>query len=502
MRRRTNIVLIAIVAFFTLAELNLAVSDSLAIQNILAFLARKCYVVVQEQDKYIESPLFALLTTHPTPTLLLDKEIVDIAANCLPPDSPYSMFELSAPIEHGSMVTSRIRLARAYQAYVFETLKSFFMNLQTYIAARNPSNRALLDALAYVWDALQVRLSLEAQYHIFGTGRNPRELKLPDYVAGPNSLATIETTRLQQIFHKARLTSQSRITVWKAHIDRLRDCLKDAMIKLEEVEHRDCSFRRMTGRLLGSERNTRFNTLESTSDWARGWSYGKLNEVPTTELRWLTLRVAHERLIIDRALYDMKRLHFYELYFRKNVCGMQDKVDTISNLRAEYEEFIGGHAEKIRLYEQTLRGGDIAGDTNVAVPHTTNDGITQTHLQDDSSTRQHLMNFNVAERHQDGSDSPPPELIDFLGIADGKALGSSLGTYTSERYEDSTSRFEEPLLSLSSIHYHAAESTKPSHNDRNKGKRPMHDVGLSLSYPAHNAYGRLDDESPRKKQTQ
>ncbi|TPX45681.1 hypothetical protein SeLEV6574_g03725 [Synchytrium endobioticum] len=496
MRRRTNIVLIAIVAFLTLEELTLAAKDSLAIQNILTSLARKCNRVVQKQDKYIESPLFASLANHPTPTLLLDKEIADIAANCLPPDSPYTMFELSAPIEHGSMVTSRIRLARAYQAYVFETLKSLFMNLQTYIAARNPSNRALLDALAYIWVVLQVCLRLEAQYHIFGdVGRNLRELKLPEYVAGPNSLATIEAIRLEQTAHKARLTCPSRIAKWKTHIDRLRDCLKDAMIKFEEVEHRDCIVRHVTSHLLGSERNTRFNTLESTSGWTQTWSYEKLNEVPITELRWLPVRVAHERWIIDRARYDMKELRLCEVHYAK-------KRRKVSNRRAEYEKFIEYHVRKMRFYEQALLECDIAGDTIVAVPHTTNDGIALTHLQDDSPTRQRPMNSNVVERHQDGSDSPPPELIDFLGIADEQALGSSLGTYTSERYEDSTSRFEEPFLSLSSIHYHAAESSTRSHNDRNNRKRPMHDVGLSLSYPAHNAYGRLDDESPRKKQTQ
>ncbi|TPX44218.1 hypothetical protein SeLEV6574_g04634 [Synchytrium endobioticum] len=93
-----------------------------------------------------------------------------------------------------------------------------------------------------------------------------------------------------------------------------------------------------------------------------------------------------------------------------------------------------------------------------------------------------MLDLLVQER-EDDNDAPPSVLIDFLGQADEQALRLSLGTHNPEEYEASTSRCDEPSLTLSSIHHHAAEYSARSHNDRSKGKRPLRDAGSSLSYP-------------------
>ncbi|TPX43895.1 hypothetical protein SeLEV6574_g04825 [Synchytrium endobioticum] len=530
MERPINIVLIAILAFLTLAELTFAVSDNMAIERMIHSMIDKCSAVVRKQGTYNESPLFASLANHPTPTSLLDKEIFDIAAKCLPADSPYTIDELFAPPDPGSMDKLRLRLARAYHAYVFETMKSLAMNLQTYIADNAQSNRVLLDGLAHFWDVLQRQLTLAEEYRV-QSPQNARQLKLPTYVVGPN-----DSDRVENIVRQAHCTNTESIAASMQRIDSLRDCLKVEMTEVGERTHRERTFRGVSGRFLGRQSKSRFSALERTRDWTQAWTYEKLNKVPITELRWLPLRVAHERLIIDRALCDMKRLQFYELYYPM-------KEGTVSIQLREYEVFIRGHAENIRLYEQTLRGGDVAGDAIVAVPHTTNDDIAQKHLQNDLPTGQLPINFNVVERHQDDSDqpapvmiggiggtsdpmvtstddiyrpmldllgqvreddsdAPPSGMIDFLGKYDEQALTLSLGTYNPERYEASTSGLEKSFLSLSSVHGHAAESSTHSHNARDKGKRPMHDVGSPPGYAAHHAYGNLGYGYPRKKRGQ
>ncbi|TPX43909.1 hypothetical protein SeLEV6574_g04807 [Synchytrium endobioticum] len=529
MERPINIVLIAIVAFFTLAELTLAVSDNMAIERMVKSLNDRCGTVVRMQDKYIESPFFTSLATHPTPTSLLDKEIADIAAKCLPADPPYTSNELFAPPDPGSMDYLQIRLARAYNAYVFETSKSVFMNLQTYIAATNPRNRVLLDALAHLWEKLrtQGKLAQEYQFHA-KVPHNVRPLKLPSYVAEPSA-----SDRVENIVRKARRAKDGDIASYFALINDYRFSFETAITAVGK-HHLDHVFRRVTGRILATDTQKRFEALVNPRKWTRGWTYRKLNDVPITELRWLPVLIAHERLIIARARHDMERLRYFG-------DDSPEKHSKVSIRRAEYGTFIDCHVKKMRLYEQASLDGDISGDTTVAVPHTTNYGIAQTHLQDDSPTRQRSINLNVVERQQDhsnppplvlisgidgtsdpmvtdvvyrpildllgqdsedDSDAPPSGMIDFLGQANEQELTLSLGTYNPERYEASTSPLEKSFLSLSSIHNHAAESSTQSHNGRDKGKRPIQGVGPPPGYVAHHAYGNLGDGYPRKKKGQ
>ncbi|TPX43041.1 hypothetical protein SeLEV6574_g05276 [Synchytrium endobioticum] len=530
MERPINIVLIAIVAFLTLVEFTLAVSDSSDIKCMTALLCNRCCAVVRRQGTYIESPLFAFLATHPTPTSLLDKAMNNIAAKCVPTKSPYTINELFAPPDPVSMNKLQLRLARAYHACVFEKLKSFFMNLQTYIAGNAQSNRVLPGGLTHVWNVLKLQHRLAEQYQFYVNVTNVRRLKLPSYVSEPDA-----SDRVAKFHRQASETRSRCIKGYIKRINELRLSLEPLMTAVGE-HHSGRDFRMVTGRILATDTKKRFVALANTIMWTSTWTYATLNEVPITVLRLLPVRIAHERLIIDRARYDMKRLQIFGDDFSK-------KLDKVSVKLREYEEFIGGHAEKIRLYEQTLRGGDAAGDTIIAVPYTTNDGIAQAHLQHDLPTGQFPINFNVVERHQDDSDqpapvmiggiggtsdpmvtstddiyrpmldllgqdreddsdAPPSGMIDFLGKSDEQALTLSLGTYNPERYEASTSGLEKSFLSLSSVHGHDAESSTHSHNARAKGKRSMHDVGSPPGYAAHHAYGNLGYGYPRKKKGQ
>ncbi|TPX37763.1 hypothetical protein SeLEV6574_g07880 [Synchytrium endobioticum] len=426
MERISTILLIAVMAFITLPALTLAVPDSSDMRRMMIFLTNKRTTAIRMQDKYIESPFFTSLATHPTPTSLLDKEIADLAADCLPPKSPYTMDELSAPPYPESMHKTQIRLGRAYNECVFETLKSLFMNLHTYAAARNPGNPVLLDAVAHFWDVLQLHFSLAKQYRVPCNAGN-RVLELPLIVAGPNGISQQcdpETHWMGQTIKKSRRTTDYNIAFFISRIDSLRRSLETAITEVRERHLHDNKFRKETGTIMGQGLQSRFKFFQSTKKWTQTWTYRKLKQVSITELRWLPVSIAHERLIIVRCCYDMIRLQFHG-------GDHPAKEDKLSHRGTQYEKFLNRHKKQIGLYKQALLEGDVVSDTTVSVPHTTDDAI--------APTCQRPTNPNVIERDQSQIQAVSGTTLDMLDSPTPSANWdlSGIGAFLDDENSDS-----------------------------------------------------------------
>ncbi|TPX43043.1 hypothetical protein SeLEV6574_g05273 [Synchytrium endobioticum] len=116
----------------------------------------------------------------------------------------------------------------------------------------------------------------------------------------------------------------------------------------------------------------------------------------------------------------------------------------------------------------------------------------------DGTSNQMVASTDYVDWPAPNSNAPPSVEYDFFCQPEGQGLGSSLGTHDTEEYYAPTPRFEAPPPALSSDYHLAAESSTHSHNDRNRGKMPIHDDSSAPSYPPYYFYDRPYDGHRRR----
>ncbi|TPX49528.1 hypothetical protein SeLEV6574_g01438 [Synchytrium endobioticum] len=166
-----------------------------------------------------------------------------------------------------------------------------------------------------------------------------------------------------------------------------------------------------------------------------------------SDSRWLPLRAAHERLIIERTYRDVAQLDI--LPFSDN---------RVRQRLSEFSKFIQHHQRKLEEFETLLRG-DSTLSTIIAFPD-----IVHEPVQTVPNQLVLLDLLGTDSCREENTDRPPPEMIDFLGAEKARAsLALDLSLGRCERLE------EQPTPARLS----AVRDRSDTYNDRARGKRPM-----------------------------
>ncbi|TPX48271.1 hypothetical protein SeMB42_g03069 [Synchytrium endobioticum] len=454
--------LAAFMAFFTSGEA--APADESSILEMIHKLWQRSYEVTDRRES-LPPTFFEDLAQHPNPTFMLSETCDMICSTTIPENSPYTKDQLLQPFDIGSMENLQIWFYRAYHVCVFQRLNYLHLMLQSYITCNNLGGAdALTEGLTYVRNVLRKHDSLADQ---LPASKNPCDM-------------IIDRIERERELVAGMKTSDSRR---KAH------------------------FHGMTRHTILSNAN-RFESLESPRPRLQRFTYERLNELPVTKLCWLKVRVAHERLIIDRAQHDMMRLHSY-------LDHKPGSKAVVSKRLSEYSNFIDEHQGKITNYEDILQGykqGLLLRPLNVqpgsssAGEACSNEPVPmggQAELSDYRPDRLHtyigdefspivVVTENVhdpAQHHRCelrlldllgtdiGREDPQPELIDLRITEENAstALDLTLGPPNLYRFQETETHVEQsPVAPPSqSIYWHHPESSAQSYNDRADGKRPM-----------------------------
>ncbi|TPX44468.1 hypothetical protein SeLEV6574_g04488 [Synchytrium endobioticum] len=316
--------LAAFMAFFTSGEA--APADESSILEMIHKLWQRSYEVTDRRES-LPPTFFEDLAQHPNPTFMLSGTCDMLCSTIIPQNSPYTKDQLLQPFDVGSMETLQIWFYRAYNACVFQRLNYLHLMLQSYITRNNLGGTdALTKGLTYVRNVLRKHDLLAGQ---LSASKNQCDMIL-DRIARERGLVA------------GMKTSDSRR---KAHFHGMCWDTPSASIQWHLAT--------MTRHTILSNAN-RFESLESPRPRLQRFTYERLNELPVTKLCWLKVRVAHERLIIDRAQHDMMRLHSY----------LDDKPGSkavVSKRLSEYSNFIDEHQGKITNYEDILQGYKVRG---------------------------------------------------------------------------------------------------------------------------------------------
>ncbi|TPX41248.1 hypothetical protein SeLEV6574_g06190 [Synchytrium endobioticum] len=176
---------------------------------------------------------------------------------------------------------------------------------------------------------------------------------------------------------------------------------------------------------------TRFGGLKSPAAWL-GHTYNSLANFFNTDNRWMPVCLAHEYLVIARAL------------------------DVSLGKTAGFTKYV----DSLHEYLETLVGP--------GVERTSEPMVTST----------------------DSVYTPTPVMHDFFPPAE-QASGISYGTHYTEGYQAPT-YFEQQSLPLPPSHHGAVESPTHGHDDHNTGNMPMHDGSSTSSYYRYYSRGSLD----------
>ncbi|TPX39937.1 hypothetical protein SeLEV6574_g06912 [Synchytrium endobioticum] len=280
-------------------------------------------------------------------------------------------------------------------------------------------------------------------------------------------------------------TTDGPIEICLRSIDDAQRVLEEKMSLVEErmtdISRSGIGYRSATYLdLLGANASTRFDTLRRPNLRWMECSYKHLLKLASTDNRWRSVCLAHEHYIIALAQYDMKRLIEYLKYYtsRNDV-----SANNAGEIRLkQYEKFILHHQNMISCF--------LYGPGGLLHPMATSTNYVDRPTLD-----------LLSQHRADDSDAPPSgtsdrinrPVFDFLGQAAEQELGISLGTHYSEGYEAPTLLPGDISLSLSINPHRAAESSTHSHDNRNRGKMPMHDDSSAPScypyYPYHSPDG-------------
>ncbi|TPX34259.1 hypothetical protein SeMB42_g07354 [Synchytrium endobioticum] len=213
-----------------------------------------------------------------------------------------------------------------------------------------------------------------------------------------------------------------------------------------------------------------------------GYTYTGLLELVNEDIGWLPVYLAHEYLVIARALYDIKRMHYYTEYCKLHQLDYPEME--AANRLYEYWKFIVQHQNNRDRFPNS-------GDVSL--------GNTARFTEYVDIVRQNLETLvgpgveRTSEPMVTSTDSvytPTPVLHDFFPPAE-QASGISYGTHYTEGYQAPT-YFEQQSLPLPPSHHGAVESPTHGHDDHNTGNMPMHDGSSTSSYYQYYSRGSLD----------
>ncbi|TPX49679.1 hypothetical protein SeLEV6574_g01327 [Synchytrium endobioticum] len=238
--------------------------------------------------------------------------IEKIVSEAIPKTSPYTSEQLLNEPNEETMPDIQRKFTKVYHALVFERLKTLFIRLQllAHDGEHEEKDPLLSAGLGMVWSALLKHYALES-----GGRHEP-------------------------------IPSLDKISSYNRKIAELEQKFKNKIDAIRTRDHNRQFHSATIRRVLNSE-ESRFRVLEATKKWSARWDYGVLNQLALENRRWLPLCLAHERLIVARAQYDLARTEVCLIKYRY-------KGDASKRLY-EYAAFIEDYKRKINACSESLR---------------------------------------------------------------------------------------------------------------------------------------------------
>ncbi|TPX47386.1 hypothetical protein SeMB42_g03328 [Synchytrium endobioticum] len=444
-------------------------------------------------DQVEHEDLYFVKALGPHADRFIHEKVDEIVSQPLQGFCPQMSKELSERPIANYMSKDQMKLARLYNAYVFERLKSLFLNLRDQDIKQSHNDAALRQGLRYCRDILEKHYNLLEIYN--GRRWVGRRLRL---------------TFLAE--HSIEGAGDVNLDSCMEAIARCRENLKDEMA---ELNGRTYPFNMAQISRPFLESSHQVESTESTACWPSPLTYSQLKQLPLTDLRFLSVRLEHERLIVDRAQYNqailLRCLRYQPL-----------KTALVSRRLSEYSRFIEEHKETIRSYEQVLQHGqrvdastrETVGVNPVPGSPTPTSRMGDTHLLDGPPTKVVDAPYTtpVLLRHPVVGPSVPPRVEDvqydglqygnpaalsshmFPSIASSHDLSGEFPTISElsdlfasdSGYDDmSISSLEKPITILGVAEERASCSfPERSHAERVQGHR-LHFVAPSPTYGRH-----------------
>ncbi|TPX45209.1 hypothetical protein SeMB42_g04078 [Synchytrium endobioticum] len=201
---------------------------------------------------------------------------------------------------------------------------------------------------------------------------------------------------------------------------------------------------------------TRFGGLKSPAAWL-GHTYNSLANFFNTDNRWMPVCLAHEYLVIARALYDMKRLHYYTEYCKLYQVPYPASIAAINQRSSLYRDFVSEHVD---IKNGLMQAADQMSPTMVGLAQYVEGLLSElASTGGTSASTGHVdrQTQNLFEQHR--QDATTSVTVDYLR------------------------RFREPQFAPPPSHHVAAEYYTPIHDNRNSGTMAMHDDSSAPSYP-------------------
>ncbi|TPX44120.1 hypothetical protein SeLEV6574_g04704 [Synchytrium endobioticum] len=355
-------------------------------------------------------------------------------------DSRFTSAQLSQPPNAG-MESLQIRVARAYHASVFEKLKSLYIKLPPEL---DPNSEEDSDS------------------------------RLPEMI----EFLRLCTNRISALVGRG---NEAEVLIFKLNT-RKNHVYNNKYVLVK--------YAKLICRVL---RGVNPDSLDEFLEGS-GFTSAQLSQPPDVKtMNTLQIRVARA---YHASVYE--KLRSLYMYLKPSVRG---------DIPSEKEQYLAlptrGQVVKFSQLPEELRQrqdtnrewrSDIPPPTTIDVPGQD----TNREWRGDTSPPEMIDFLGRDTNPEWRSDTPPPTATPFFGNADEQALRSldlSLGGNTLEGYKQTTLHREGPSVELSSIPQYAFESSSYIHNDRSKGKRPMHADDPTCFHFSQNAHGGLDSGS-------
>ncbi|TPX48931.1 hypothetical protein SeMB42_g02789 [Synchytrium endobioticum] len=396
---------------------------------------------------------------------------------------------------NAGMESLQIRVARAYHASVFEKLKSLYMYVKLAVSRDifyEEGKEALMDGRERVGGLMRDHYSLAKQYCALRTNRGQavKFSKLPPEL-DPNSEEDSDS-RLPEMIEFLRLCT-NRISALVGRGNEAEVLIFKLNTRKNHVYNNKYVLVKYAKLICRVLRGVNPDSLDEFLEGS-GFTSAQLSQPPDVKtMNTLQIRVARA---YHASVYE--KLRSLYMYLKPSVRG---------DIPSEKEQYLAlptrGQVVKFSQLPEELRQrqdtnrewrSDIPPPTTIDVPGQD----TNREWRGDTSPPEMIDFLGRDTNPEWRSDTPPPTATPFFGNADEQALRSldlSLGGNTLEGYKQTTLHREGPSVELSSIPQYAFESSSYIHNDRSKGKRPMHADDPTCFHFSQNAHGGLDSGS-------
>ncbi|TPX48161.1 hypothetical protein SeLEV6574_g02213 [Synchytrium endobioticum] len=302
------------------------------------------------------------------------RQIVSEPAPGITREAILQLLELSSGEPVGD---AEIRLMRAYHACVFEQLRFLFLSLKT-----SPGVPRVILGNLQAEMSLHFRLANEfTEVCSYRRCMTKAEGKINQHAIRPVDLYEFYPEHAKSYMRASRI------------IDGWLNQFINEITKYQASMQSPPNYNQI---LLAPDR---LQSLERTDEWKSLWTYEELDQMPS-DSRWLPLRAAHERLIIDRAYRDVAQLDI-----------LPSSDNRVRQRLSEFSKFIQHHQRKLEKLEKLLIDDGTLGH----VVSTEGQRPKFPVLDNSLDAVKNLAPATVRPHQQPVEASPPPK-VPYMGV--------------------------------------------------------------------------------------